>query len=1072
MKIVNFNKSGNPILKTIASNGRQLFTSMLILSLSVSTNAANEKVGLTDATEVVQQNNEITVSGVILDENDEPVIGANVLVDGTTNGTITGFDGKWSLKVPKGSSLTISYIGYLPVTIKATSSKEVVTVLKVDNKTLDEVVVVGYGSVKKSNLTGSVVKITNEAMTDRPLTNLGEAFQGQLSGVTASSASGGQPGAELSIRIRGINTINGTSNPLYVIDGVPRDNMSDLNPGDIASIQILKDASSTAIYGARGASGVILIETKQGKGKPTVTFDAYYGFQNAERTFDLMEGAEYVANQIYVRNVNHLRSGGSMSDPMEKRAANNRIPAWWLTTDQFTNWQDAVLQTAPIQSYQASASASNDMGSVFLSAGYIDQEGILIGTDYTKVNARLNGTLNISKDLKVGLNVGVSRSVHNQGGGGGKESALHHATMMSPLIGLDQSTRDTGFLSLAEYGEVFINPVQRLENILDQGEYTRINASFWGEYQIINGLKFKTMYSNTYDSKKYENFLSGNYQSSGKASGTSNMFRTDRWALQNTLTYEKTFAEKHAVNVILGQSVEKQNYFAISADATGWTYDNLQTLNLAPTKTGASTTRDSYTTASFFGRVNYAYDDKYLLTMTVRKDGSSRFGANNKWGTFPSVSLGWKINEEAFMKKAEWINLLKVRTAWGKAGNDNIGGQYPWVAALGSSYNTIWGGTLVAGAAPSNMPNPDLMWEATKSLNFGIDFSAFNNRVQLNIDYYINDTDNLLFQKPLPLTTGFSSYTTNIGSVRNSGIEFDLTTHNIDKGDFKWTTKLNFAHNKNEVTDMGGQQVMTSTSWGQSYRTEIGKPLSQYMAYKTDGILTKDCFDANGKALVPILSGQEEGNVRYVDTNNDGKITTDDMVVCGNNFPDLTYGFANKFSYKNFDLSVLLQGQIGGDILYIGARHIDAGNGTRNTYKKWLNSYKIDFEAKYGAGENPLPLEYMEKHGIDMSWDGKTPNAFGVSGGGNPDDTRIYSAGYLRIKNITLSYTLPKSLLKNTLLKSGRIYVSVDNLYTFTDYPGYTPESNTNGNNSTILGVDYSTYPISRRFILGANLVF
>ncbi len=389
MEFVIFNKSDNPILKTIAFNGRQLFTSMLILSLSVSTNAANEKVGLADATEVVQQNNEITVSGVILDENDEPVIGANVLVDGTTNGTITDFDGKWSLKAPRGSSLTISYIGYLPATIKATSSKEIVTVLKVDNKTLDEVVVVGYGSVKKSNLTGSVVKITEEAMTDRPLTNLGEAFQGQLSGVTASSASGGQPGAELSIRIRGINTINGTSNPLYVIDGVPRDNMSDLNPSDIASIQILKDASSTAIYGARGASGVILIETKQGKGKPTVTFDAYYGFQNAERTFDLMDGAEYVANQIYVRNVNHLRSGGSMSDPMEERAANNRIPTWWLTTDQFTNWQDAVLQTAPIQSYQASASASNDMGSVFLSAGYIDQEGILIGTDYTKVNARL-----------------------------------------------------------------------------------------------------------------------------------------------------------------------------------------------------------------------------------------------------------------------------------------------------------------------------------------------------------------------------------------------------------------------------------------------------------------------------------------------------------------------------------------------------------------------------------------------------------------------------------------------------------------------------------------------------------
>lgn len=1060
-------------LKKIVSSGKIIAMCMLLLSISLSAVASTANVEFsTETVKIVEQANKITVSGVIFDEYNDPVIGANISELGTTNGTISDLDGKWTLIVAQGSSIQISYIGYLTETIQATDSKEIVTKLKEDNQALEEVVVVGYGSVKKSNLTGSVSKISEESMTDRPIATLGEAFQGQLAGVTSAASGGGVPGSELSIRIRGVNTINGTSNPLYVIDGVPRDNMSDINPSDIASIQVLKDASSTAIYGSRGASGVILIETKQGKGKPSFTFDAYYGFQNAERKMDLMVGPEYVAQVMYIRNVNHLRDGGSMKDPMSARKADNQIPDWWTTTQNFTNWQEAVLQTAPIQRYQASASAKSDLGSVFLSAGYLNQEGIIVGTDYTKLNTRLNASMDISEKLKVGMNLGVSRSVQNMGGGGGKESPVHHSLMMSPLIGIDEATRDKGMPSNAEIGETFPNPVLRLENTLDQNEYTRLNASIWGEYNIIKDLVFKSMYSNTYDARKYEYYLPGNLNRNGyRPDGNSNAYRIDNWVIQNTITYDKTFAEKHIFNFLLGQSAEKQNYYVISAAATGWPYENLTTLNLASTPTTASTSRDAYTNASFFGRLSYNFDERYLVTASVRRDGSSRFGRNNKWGTFPSVSAGWKINEEAFLKDAKWISLLKLRAAWGKAGNDNMGGNYPSVAALGT-YNTSWGDNLVQGAAPSNMPNEDLQWEATKSLNFGFDFSALRNRLQLNVDYYINDTDNLLFNMPVPYTTGFDSYTTNIGSVRNTGIEVDITSHNINKGAFKWTTNLNFSHNKNEVTDMGGQQVITKTNWGQQYRTEIGKPLSQFVAYKSDGILTADYFDANGKALVPILAGQEEGNIKYVDQNGDGSITSADMVVCGDNFPDLIYGFTNKFSYKNFELSALLQGQFGGEILYIGARHNDMGSSTRNVYRHWLTSYKIDYEAKYGTGENPIPADYIKQHGIDMSWDGKTANPFGQAGGGMVDDQRIYSASYLRIKNITLSYTLPKSLFQKTLLKGGRIYASVDNVYTFTDYPGFTPESNTNGSGATRMGSDYSTYPLSRRFIMGVNLVF
>lgn len=1049
--------------------GAALAICMLVSSISMLSYASQATTS--PAASASQQAGVVKVTGQVLDESNVPVAGADITEVGTTNGTFTDGEGRWSLTVASGSTLRVSFLGFLPQTVAVRGAGNFTVVLKQDTQSLEEIVVVGYGSVKKTNITGSIAKISDEAMADRPIATIGEAFQGQLAGVYSSAASGGQPGEDLSIRIRGVNTINGTSNPLYVIDGVPRDNMSDLNPSDIASIQVLKDASSSAIYGSRGASGVILIETRKGTGKPTVTFDAYYGFQSPERTMDLMDGYEYVAQQMYIRNLNHLRQGGSMKDPMSSRKAANQIPDWWLTKDSFTDWQSEVLRTAPMQSYQVSASAKGDMGSIFMSAGYLDQEGILVGSDYKKLNGRVNASLNIAKNVRVGLNLGVSRSTRDVAGGGGKESALHHAIIMTPLVDRDAPTRDNGMPSATEVGEIFPSPYLRLTQITDQTEYTRINASLWGEWDIIPGLTFKTLYSNAYDGRKYEYFLPGNVNRNGyQSEGSSNAYRIDNWTWQNTLTYDKSIG-KHSFNVLLGQSMEKQNYFVISAGATGWTYENLITLNLASTPTTASTSKDAYANSSFFGRISYNYDERYLVTASLRRDGSSRFGRNNRWGLFPSVSAGWKISKESFMKDINWITLLKLRASWGKAGNDNMGSQYPSVAALGTD-NTVWNGTLVSGAAPSNMPNPDLQWEATKSFNLGLDFSAFNNRLQVNVDYYINDTDNLLFSQPIPYTTGFSSYQTNIGSVRNTGVEFDLTSTNIARGDFTWTTNLNLSHNTNKVTDMGGNKVLDTTSWGQKYRTEVGKPLSQFMAYKSDGLLTKDCFDANGKALVPILAGQEEGNVRYVDQDKDGKITADDMVVCGNNFPDLVYGMTNKFTYKGFDLSILLQGQVGGEIMYIGGRHNNMGNGTRNTYRHWLTSYKPDYEALYGAGENPIPVDYCKKHGINMNWDGTTPNAFGQSGGGLADDRRIFSTSYLRIKNITFGYNFPTKLLQKINIKGLRLYAAMDNVFIFTDYIGYTPESNTNGGGATRMGVDYSTYPLSRRVIFGVNLSF
>lgn len=1024
---------------------------------------------LLTGTTVFAQTKKIT--GTITDESGETIIGANVSVKGTTTGTVTNLDGEYSIEAKNSDVLQISYIGYDSQEIPVNNRSAINIVMKENTQALDEVVVIGYGSVKKSNMTSAVSKITDEAVSGRPIPTLGEAFQGQLAGVR-SQASNGVPGEELTIRIRGMNTINGDSNPLYVIDGIPRSGMGDLNPSDIESIQILKDASATAIYGSRGANGVVLIETKQGTGKPTITLDVYYGVQTAEKKLDMMDGEEWVAWNIFRRNLNHLRAGGSMSDPMSARVAGNRIPDSWLSATQFTDWQDAVMQTAPIQSYQASASAKGEIGSIYFSAGYMGQDGIIKESFYNRKNIRLNASMNLNSRFRVGTNISASESerdgadVAGGSNGNGKESSLHHAIMLTPLMQLDEGTRDWGFPE--NVGQTYPNPVEQLKYTTDNTKYTRIAASLWGEYDILKDLKFRTQYGFNYDGKTYEYFQPGNVVYNGTTSvGKSDANTTKNWTIQNTLTYEKTF-NGHNLNLLLGQSAEEQKYYKISAQASGFPYESIETLNVATTPTKAETERTTYANASFFGRAMYDYKEKYLFTASVRYDGSSRFGSNSKWGLFPSFSGGWKINEEAFMKDIDWLSLLKVRASWGMSGNDRIG-DYAYMALLGS-YNTSWGDAKVSGVAPGNLANQDLQWESTKSLNLGIDLSAFKNRVQINMDYYVNKTEDLLFKVTVPYTTGFDSYLTNIGSIENRGWEIDITTHNLVKP-FKWSTSLNLSWNKNKVLSMGEVDQIINTHWDGQFLTRVGGPVSQYYCYRTDGILLPSDFDADGKALVPIMAGQEAGNAKYVDQNNDGVITTDDYVPYGKNLPDLIFGMTNRFEWKNFDLSILIQGQLGGDVMFMGARQYDGGQNNINTFSRWLRSYKPDYEAIYGAGENPLPTDYMNKHGIDMSWDGKTLNPVGKND--NNDDRRIYDASYLRIKNITLGYNVPKRLLSKTnVINSLRCYVSIDNLKTFDDYPGYTPETNSFGNSNTMLGVDYSTYPLSRKFIVGLNVIF
>lgn len=1012
------------------------------------------------------------VTGTVTDEFGEPLAGVNIVEKGTTNGALTDIDGNFSLNVASGKTLVFSYIGYTSQEVKATGAP-IKLVMREDNQVLEETVVVGYGSVKKSNLTSSVSKIGADAMEDRPLTQVGDAFQGQLAGVQAQATNGGLPGEEMTIRIRGVNTITGDTSPLYVIDGVPRDNMSDINPSDIETIQVLKDASATSIYGSRGANGVVLIQTKTGKGKPSVSFNAYYGIQQAEKTQETMSGEQWVGLHMLDRNFSYLRSGGSMSDPMSMRQEGQRIPEWWASFTDFTDWQKEVLRTAAMQNYEASASASSDMGSIFLSMGYQDQEGIILNTDYNRINMRLNATLNILDNLRVGMNLAYSNSVQNAGGvfngndGGGKESPMHHALMMSPLVKVGDATWPNGGTpSPAQYGDSWIDPVLQLENIEDIYKKNRAQASIWGEWDIMKGLTFKSQYSRTYDGTQYE-FFSPDWidRKSNTSRGYSEETNYSDWTTQNTLTYDTKLGDSH-LNVLLGQSAEKQTFYHAYLESTGWAYNTQGSLNLASTAMKATTQRTAYTNASFFGRVSYDYAEKYLATFSLRHDGSSRFGQNTKWGTFPSGSLGWKISSEEFMSDQDWLNLLKLRASYGVSGNDRIG-DYEYAAQLGN-YNVAFGEKVASGAAASNIANPDLKWETTRSLDFGFDFSAWHNRLQLNFDYYINNTTDLLYEVQTPKTTGFSQYLTNLGEIKNSGWELDITSHNIVKKNFKWDSSLNLSRNSVEVVDLGGDDYFQPVAKnGQIFRSYVGGPLSQFWIYRTDGVLTKQDI-ANG---VPMFSGQEEGSPKYVDLNHDGAITSDDMEAYGNPLPDLTWGLTNTFTYKNWSLSVLLQGQFGGDVLYLGARHNDSTwNGCgRTLLERWCHMYVTD-EMREAMNE-PTLQNYMKAHNLDFEWDGKTPNLWCGNSRGE-DDRRIFDATYVRIKNINLSYTFDKNLLKKAHISALKIYGSVDNVYTFTDYPGYTPEASGYGEGSQIMGVDYACYPLSRKFTLGINLTF
>ena len=1006
----------------------------------------------------IQDGKSKTVSGKVTDSSGASLPGVTVVVKGTTAGVITDANGSYSLSnIPANATLQFSFVGMKTQEMKVDGKSTVNVKLEEETIGLDEVVAIGYGTVKKQNLTGSVAKIKNEALQERTITTLGEGLTGQIAGLRAREVSGA-PGSELSISIRGINTVNASNAPLYILDGIAVGSMKDINPSDVASIEVLKDASSSAIYGARGANGVVLITTKQGNAaKPTFNFEASYGLQRIDKTYDVMNRDEYIAYASWAKNQAYLRSGGSMSDPMSKRPFIMQIPEAWSDPEKVpdTDWQGALYRIAPVQTYNLNVSGGSDIGTFLISGSYMKQDGIMIETDYTRATIRLNTVLNVANNIRIGMNIAPSMSELHPG------DQQHMAAAFIPTIPLDGHTVKTGFTQGAI---AWMNPVEELKQDKRRNSTNMVISNIWGEWNIIKSLTYKSQLGYNYSDSKGTSFLVSNVNNGAAASGAASISQANSYSFQNTLVYKPKISSLFDNELLLGQSIESNKYYLLSAAATGYPNELVETLNVASTKTGASTIESENRLSSFFGRLNFNVNDKYLVTLNLRRDGSSKFGADTKWGWFPSASAGWKINKERFLGNAKWIDLLKFRAMVGRAGNNSIG-DYEHIASLAvANYN--FSNKVVSGLYPSSIAKPDLGWETKNSRGLGLDFNAFDNRVQATLDYYNDMTSDMLLDANVSYMSGFGSIRQNLGKVQNRGWEIELTTDNIRK-QVSWSTSFNFSRNRNEVKKLGvGDAPIIMYSFGYPTNiTKVGEAIGSFYMYKTDGILLDKDFDVNGKPLVPILTGQEKGNLKVVDVNKDGKITPDDYTVVGNNMPDFMFGLTNTFKYKNFDLTFLFQGQVGAKIFFMDHRYIDYGQYQGiNNLKHWLHSYKPESP----NGENPYPTNTN----VDLSWDGKTPmmRAFGIS----PYfcDYDLYDASYLRLKNVTIGYNIPKRVSQKMGIDQMRIYFNGDNLYTWTKYFGTSPEYNGSGSETISPGIDNSTYGVSRRYSIGVKLTF
>ncbi|MFC2137258.1 SusC/RagA family TonB-linked outer membrane protein [Bacteroidota bacterium] len=1073
----------------------------LLLSLNMSELVAN----------TIEQTDLKKISGNIVSETDGgPIPGANILIKGTTKGTITDMDGNFVIEASDEDILIISFIGFINQEIPVKGKTNINIKLVEDITKLDEVVVIGYGQMKRSDLAGSVVSVTSNDISRSLTASFDQALQGKAAGVQVTQNTGA-PGGGVSVRIRGVSSLSGQNEPLYVIDGVPIeaqvDNfrygsstgnvLSTINTSDIVDIQILKDASATAIYGSRAANGVVLITTKQGeKGESKVSYDGYYGIQQLPTyipTMNLREFAEF-------RNERQLLVGHGGRDEYADPSI----------LGEGTNWQKEMFENAPMTSHQLSLTGGSEKTTFAFSAGYLKQDGIAVGSNFNRYNFKLNVNNKAREWLTVGSNIIGSRSIQNITIE--NRNLINETLKQTPDVAVKNPDGTWAGPDESPYGTYVTNVVAEALLRENLRKNSKIIASAYAEIKIFKDLVLKNELSGDISyNQKYEfqpTYDFGEYVKEITNKSSRAVDNGSSWNFNNYLIYTKTLFKLNDISITFGHEAREQNWENLTGTRYDFFSNNIRELDAGDFETSeASGSKGDFAMESFFGRAFYSYSDKYIAYFTLRGDGTSKFGPEKRWGYFPSFALAWKVNNESFMSNLPFINTLKVRGSWGQIGNQNIT-DYAYGSPLGNRA-TVWG----TGVLPQRIGNPSVQWESTEATNIGFDLYMFENRIEFIFDAYNRQTDNLLMDLQLPSYAGTSGgdYTGainppvfNIGALENKGVEFTLNTVNIDRNDFRWRTGIVFSLNRNKVLKMNSDSAVINRPLHEEdgtivTRTVVGQPIGMFYGYAIEGMYeTEDDFymkDANGNILLddnnePVMVALPVdaqaihpsqiwlGDYKYKDFNGDTLITEADRTFIGNPHPKFTLGFNTSIEYKNFDLSIDLWGVIGNKVLnYTRLRYEDPNSilGVFKSVKDFARIGVIDTSLRIdpGTGLAAEPNEiisnvYLINEGTNI------PRITNDNANDNNrlSDRFIEDGSYVRIKNLILGYTLPGNITNKLNISELRVYVNIQNLYTFTKYKGYDPEIGSYNQDMLNTGIDNGRYPTARTYTFGLHVNF
>ena len=983
-----------------------------------------------------------TVTGTVTDVSGEPIIGANIRIKGTTTGTITDIDGNFSIKAEPQSVIEVSYIGYLTQETVINNQKSIRFLLKEDTKTLDEVVVIGYGVQKKADLTGSVANINTEKLNTQSNANIGQALQGKIAGVDIVSQ-GGAPGSGTRIMVRGIGTLNNAF-PLYIVDGMYMNSIDHINPNDIASIDVLKDASSAAIYGSRAANGVIIVTTKEGsntEGKPIIDLSVNLGISTASKFLDMLDAKGWAEVTTIARQ--------AIGKPALDMATD-------LANKPDNDWQDIMFRPALMQNYNLSVKGGGKYSTYYTGLGYFNQDGIVKGTNYQRYNIQSKNDYKrgiFSAGTNLIISFSHDKPLHQELRGGMIGTILQSV----PTLEKYDDTREGGYGGT--YGDVvnIPHPLAIIDdNIMDRyNENVKIFANLYAQIELFKGLKYKLNLTPDFSFERYKNYL--NKYDFGLATNsitqlTERQRRRRNILVENLLTFDRTFGE-HKISALAGYTYQDSRFRHIQAYGEGLP-QGLEEIDAATTNRSNEGNSWRSVLTSILGRVFYSYQNKYLFTATIRRDGSSKFGKNNRYGYFPSFSLGWNVAEEKFMENVHWLDQLKLRGGYGVLGNQEIDNyQYSSTITTGINYPDGNGG-LLQGAFPKNFANPDIKWEETAMTNVGIDFMAFNNRLSLTADYYVKNTKDILLTVPIPISSGGANDPIrNAGKIRNNGFEFNLGWMDQPNPDISYGINLIGSFNKNKVIAMGSESgSIKGGSTNQNIttsETKAGYPIGGYWLISTAGYFNSqeevDAYAKDGKKIQPAA---EPGDIKFVDANNDGVINDDDRVFQGSPFPDFTFALNGNMRYKNFDLSIGLQGVLGNKIY----------NATRQTLE----------DVTKGSNFLASCLDYWTPENKNAShprltWDDPNRNTRAES------DRYLENGSYLRLRSVQLGYTFPQTWFKGAI-QHARVYINAENLFTITSYSGYSPD--VNADNANYRGFDNFIYPTNRTFMLGLNVTF